>query len=420
MIKTLLTGAGAGAVAIPTIAVLAAIGVGAHAAACIDTSAGGALADHAPIPAAARDWVRQTKAACPDLPEPWIAAVMAQESGFRPDAYADDANGGTWGLLQINESIWTATYGHDFTADTNHNAVPDVAEPAIHARVGGQYLCHRLAGVRQIRAQHPDWASSTLPVLDALIIAHNAGESRLRTYPTIPTITRRFIADVHQRVAAWTADSAAGQRSDIPDSPAAPFPPVVSEPAVAAVAPTGGTGGGCLPGLGGPRGVTVPPGTPHDVATAVRTAMSYVGLRTGWHGLCDRLACRAYGYVGSGYPTALAHWGQMVATGNAHPADACPPLGSFVFWRTGRPAGHVSVVVQADPGCDPGRILVTANGVLDAATGNHGGVYLLSFAQINAGYLRGAGYLGWSEPVCAGALLPAGTVHPAPAGRTAP
>ena len=32
------------------------------------------------------------------LPEAWIAAVMAQESGFRPDAYADDSNGGTWGL----------------------------------------------------------------------------------------------------------------------------------------------------------------------------------------------------------------------------------------------------------------------------------------------------------------------------------
>ena len=163
--------------------------------------------------------------------------------------------------------------------------------------------------------------------------------------------------------------------------------------------------------------VVVPPGTSNDVATAVRAAMAYVGVRSGWTQLCDRLACRAYGYVGSGYPTAADHWAQMVATGNAHPADACPPLGSFVFWRTGRPAGHVSVVVQADPGCDPDRILVTSNGVFDSATGNHGGVYLLTFAQLNAGYVNGAGYLGWSNPVCQGARLPVGTVHPAPSVR---
>ena len=84
--------------------------------------------------------------------------------------------------------------------------------------------------------------------------------------------------------------------------------------------------------------------------------------------------------------------------------------------RRGKPAGHVSVVVQADPGCDPKKTLLTANEVFDAATGNHGGVYLISLAQLNAGYLRGSGYPGWSDPVCAGALLPAGTIHPAPPG----
>jgi len=107
----------------------------------------------------------------------------------------------------------------------------------------------------------------------------------------------------------------------------------------------------------------------------------------------------------------------MVLSGRAHPGDTCPPLGSFAFWNTGRPAGHVSMVVQADPGCDPAKILLTSNGVFDSATGNHGGVYLISMAQINAGYLSGRGYLGWSDPVCRGATLPAGTVHPVPSGR---
>jgi len=105
-----------------------------------------------------------------------------------------------------------------------------------------------------------------------------------------------------------------------------------------------------------------------------------------------------------------------VASGNAHPSDACPPLGSFVFWRTGRPAGHVSVVLQADPGCNPTKTLVTSNGVFDSATGNHGGVYLLTFAQLNAGYVNGNGYLGWSNPVCRGEKSATGTVHPAQSG----
>jgi hypothetical protein len=414
VIRTLLTLGGAGCVAIPAVAVLAAVAVGGATAACIDTSAGGTLAADAPVPAEARAWVHQTKAACPDLPEAWIAAVMAQESGFRPDAYADDRNGGTWGLFQINESIWTTAHGGGFDADHNHDGVPDIQDPGTHARVGGQYLCDRLAGVRQIRADHPDWPSSTLPVLDALIIAHNAGESRLRTYPRIPAITDRFIHNVNQRVTDWSTVEAAGARSDLPQDTAATGP--ANAPTPGPSGPLDPPGVGCLPALGTSGDVVVPPGTPHDVATAVTTAMAYIGLPSGWHQLCDRLACRAYGYTNSGYTTALAHWQHMIDTANAHPGDNCPPLGSFVFWRTGRPAGHVSVVVHADPGCDPDKTLVTSNGVFDAATGNHGGVYLLSMAQLNAGYLSGTGYLGWSNPICQGSRLPAGTAHPAPSG----
>jgi hypothetical protein len=417
--------AGGGIVAsvltVPFIALLALVGVGGRTLACLGTGAGGALAADAPVPADARTWVATTQARCPDLPEAWIAAVMAQESGFRPDAFADDVNGGTSGLFQLNQSIWTATYGASWTADLNGNGVLDVLEPAIQARVAGDYLCARVDGVRQIRAEHPDWASSAIPVLDALIIAHNAGESRLRTYPNIPQLTRDFIARVDERVVSWGVTVEAGSAPEPTDAtavsgPAALAADTVTLSAGVAVQPAP-SGTGCLPGLGtSASSVVVPPSTPNDVQTAVRTALSYVGVRSGWRQLCDKLACRAYGYASSGYPSAKAHWEQMVVTGHAHPGDTCPPLGAFVFWDTGRPFGHVSVVVQADPGCDPTKTLVTANEVFDRATGNTGGVYLLSMAQLNAGYVNGHGYLGWADPVCAGSLLPAGTVHPAAAG----
>ncbi|RYV49537.1 transglycosylase SLT domain-containing protein [Pengzhenrongella frigida] len=403
MIKALLGGA-LGFLAVPAIAILA-LGVGGSTMACLESSAGGPLAADAPVPAAAREWVAQTKAVCPDLPEAWIAAVMAQESGFRPDAYADDSNGGTWGLLQMNQGIWTANYGHNWTADLNANGIRDVVEPDIHARIGGQYLCGRLNGVREIRAKHPDWASSQLPILDALIIAHNAGESRLRTYPALPAVTAKFITTVGERVAAWSGPSEPGA---LPEPVAVdPIGELSTVPVDGSAVPQPPTAG-CMPRLGSTGSMIVPAGTPNDVATAVQTAMSYVGVRSGWTQLCDRLACRAYGYVNSGYPSAKAHWLEMVATGHAHPGDTCPPLGSFVFWNTGRPFGHVSVVVQADSGCDPNKIMVTANEVFDSATGNRGGVYLLSFAHLNAGYVNGTGYLGWTDPVCRGAQYPVG------------
>ncbi|NMM30060.1 MAG: lytic transglycosylase domain-containing protein [Cellulomonas sp.] len=409
-------------VTVPFIALLALVGVGGRTLACLDNAAGGVLAADAPVPADARTWVAITQARCPDLSEAWIAGVMAQESGFRPDAFADDVNGGTSGLFQLNRSIWTATYGASWTADLNRNGVLDVLEPAIQARIAGDYLCARLAGVRQSRAEHPDWASAAIPVLEALIIAHNAGESRLRTYPNIPQVTRHFIARVDQRVASWGVTAEAGAAPEPTD------PTAVSVLATGAAAdavprspvgavPSAPSGTGCLPGLGTTASwVVVPPGTPNDVQTAVRTASSYVGVRYGWRQLCDKLACRAYGYASSGYRSAKVHCEQMVVTGHAHPGDTCPPLGAFVFWNTGRPFGHVSVVVQADPGCDPTRTLVTVNEVFDRATGNSGGVYLLSLAQLNAGYVNGHGYLGWADPVCAGSLLPAGTVHPAASG----
>ena len=155
---------------------------------------------------------------------PGAAKRTAQESGFRPDAYADDSNGGTWGLFQINADIWQATYGHPWSADLDGNGVWDVKDGAAHARVGGEYLCGRLAGVREIRARHPDWASSQIPVLDALIIAHNAGESRLRTYPNIPNVTRDFIQNVDQHVAEWSTVTDAGLLSDLPDDGSSPGP----------------------------------------------------------------------------------------------------------------------------------------------------------------------------------------------------
>jgi cell wall-associated NlpC family hydrolase len=377
-----------GVMAVPAIAILALIGQVGSAIACTQFT-GTSLSSAAPVPAQARLWITLTHSVCPDLPEPWIAAVMAQESGFHPDAHADDVNGGTWGLFQINEGIWRATYGAGWDADLNHNGVWDVKDPEIQAVVAGKYLCERLDGVRRIRGEHPYWASTRdLTELDALVVAHNAGESRLATYPSIPEVTADFVRTVRAHVAAWSEPTGTGAGA------AAPADHLAVDAA-------------CLASLGSVGSVVVPPDTSADVATAIRTALGMVGARSGWAGMCDRLACRAYGFDNSGYVSATTHWATMVATEHAHARDRCPPVGAFMFWATSGPFGHVALVVQSDSGCDPDQIKLVSNDVLDSRTGYDGGVYLVTLTQIEAGFVSRAGYLGWSDPVCAGVPLPA-------------
>jgi hypothetical protein len=208
--------AGATTVMLPFLALLALVGVASTAIACTPDF-GGPPAPTASVPSYARTWVAIAQQGCPILPATFLAAVMYQESGFRPDAYADDKNGGTWGLFQLNASIWFNAYGAPWDADLNGNGVWDVKDPEIHAATGGKYLCTRLAGVRRIRVSHPDWASTRqLSELDALVIAHNAGEGRLRSYPAIPAITARFIANVRSHMTAWAVSDVLPSTSPAP------------------------------------------------------------------------------------------------------------------------------------------------------------------------------------------------------------
>ena len=193
----------AGAMCLPAVALLAVVAVGGTALACTPTAvvaADTALAASAPVPDRARAWITLTHTACPDLPTPWIAAVIAQESSFRPDAWAEDRNGGTRGLFQLNAAVWRAAYGAGWDADRDHNGTPDSYDPDIHATTVGRYLCTRLDGVRRLRAAHPDWTVfQQRSDLDALVIAHNAGEAWLPRYPRLPDVTEGFLMRLRLR-----------------------------------------------------------------------------------------------------------------------------------------------------------------------------------------------------------------------------
>ncbi len=392
----------AGALFVPAVSILALLGTAGSELACSALTPDAALSASAPVPAVARQWVALAHAACPTLPTPWIAAVMMQESGFQSDAHASDANGGTWGLFQLNADVWQAAYGAPWNADLDHDGVWDVKEPTIHASTAGAYFCRRLDGVRALRIAHPDWAATRdLTELDDLVIAHNAGEGRLATYPAIPSITEAFLRNVRSRAAAWAlpttplaSDSPSSASPSDSASPArSELPTALDACGVAAIGPGG-------------RMASVPSGSPNDVTAAIQTALALARARSGWLHLCDRLVCRAYGYANSGYPSATVHWRAMLATGYAHSGDRCPPTGAFLFWTTSGPLGHAALVVRGDAGCDPRRVLVLSNMVLDRETGSSGGAYIVTLARIESGFVTPAGYQGWSDPVCAGTPAP--------------
>ncbi|WP_116953337.1 lytic transglycosylase domain-containing protein [Jiangella endophytica] len=253
MLKKTLLALAAGLVLLaPTIGLLAVAALmnpaGQSAGGCAEPpgSPSGDLADDAPVPDAARPWIAIATQACADLPETWVAAVMAQESSFRPDVFAMDVNGGTWGLFQINQHIWRTVYG-DWDTDRNGNGIWDIREPETHAEYGARYLCDLLDDVRATRAAHPDWPSTVeLTELEALVIAHNAGPGRLSTYPDIPAVTREYLDNVRERMREWA-------------TPAAPAPTRATS-ATPEASPPGGEV--CKPDAPGSVGELPPPPAP--------------------------------------------------------------------------------------------------------------------------------------------------------------
>ncbi|TPF85384.1 lytic transglycosylase, partial [Bifidobacterium sp. UTCIF-37] len=169
---------------------------------------GGCEASVIEVPDEAKPWVSEA-ARSSGLSADFIAAIMKQESGFRPDAYADDSNGGTWGLLQMNRSVWRGVHpeGADRTPPEG------ITDPMVHAHYGGMYLKNRLEGVKQLKAKHPGMPFVELDDLTALVIAHNAGEGNLMKYPDIPNITKRYLDNVKPAIDAGGGCSATAGRT---------------------------------------------------------------------------------------------------------------------------------------------------------------------------------------------------------------
>ncbi len=134
------------------------------------------------------------------LPEGWLTAIADRESDFDPKQYTPDENGGTWGLFQINREEWGGVYPG---ASKKGTGTPSgITDPMTHAKYGGIYFKNRLKTVQKLKEKNPDKPFAALSDLDALVIAHNAGEGNLVKYPKLPSITKDYLEEIRNNFTA--------------------------------------------------------------------------------------------------------------------------------------------------------------------------------------------------------------------------
>lgn len=124
-----------------------------------------------------------------------------------------------------------------------------------------------------------------------------------------------------------------------------------------------------------------------DYAT---TALARAHNTTHWHvGWCDNFVANMYGYVDSGYNTALSHW-NAIPKALKHPGDRNAPPGALLFFG-GTPDGHVEFGTGGES-----TISTDING--DGTVGPS------SISDTTAGRWH-LTYLGWASPVFQGHVV---------------
>ena len=134
------------------------------------------------------------------IPAAWFTAIADRESDFRPGLFADDRNGGTWGLFQLNWEEWNKVYPGEKVSFENWKSSPPpgITDPMIHSRYAGIYFKNRLETVQKLKFDHPDKEFAKLSDLDALVIAHNAGEGTLKAYPNITGGVMDYLHEIQE------------------------------------------------------------------------------------------------------------------------------------------------------------------------------------------------------------------------------
>ncbi len=201
-----------------------------------DALADGSSVDPKKVPALAREMLplitEITQGSCPELPPLWVIAAVQAESGWHPNAFSSDANGGAAGLYQLNQANWRSAGGRAW-ASVPPPRDADVFSAESHLRLAIPWVCANLrAATEHITATR----KPTAP-LDAMLVCHIAGCARVTASATgVPQAgeagcnvtcaqqVNGYLETVHRYVAQYAAPSPVPARVSLDGLPTpAPF-----------------------------------------------------------------------------------------------------------------------------------------------------------------------------------------------------
>lgn len=181
----------------------------------VDFNPGGDLAKNAvgdgedKIPKKAIPWINKlSDSGKYKYPAWFVAGDMFAESTFNPTVFSGDKNGGTWGLVQINETEWNRVYGSkSWSEDRDKNGVWDIKDPLIHAEYAAKLWDEQIDQIHKYKQTHPKSGAAKASDLELLLVSHNAGFGRVQTYPSIPSSTREtYIPRIAKMSKLWGGD----------------------------------------------------------------------------------------------------------------------------------------------------------------------------------------------------------------------
>lgn len=159
------------------------------------------------IPSEAVEWITITSTSGKyKYPPAFIAANMMMESSFNPNNFTGDRNGGTIGLLQINQSEWNRIYGSkSWDEDRDNNGTRDIEDPKTHSKYAAQLYDENTDNIKEYRDSTSGEAINEVSDLVLLLAAHNAGfTGGVKRWPNIPGLTRdTYIPKITKYAERW-------------------------------------------------------------------------------------------------------------------------------------------------------------------------------------------------------------------------
>jgi hypothetical protein len=184
---------------------------------------------------------------CPELDPLRVVTEVQAESGWRPEAWSYDSNGGAAGLLQINQANWIGLGGQPW-ASVPPPSGADILEPSVHLSLGLKFLCGNLRAM----TAHLKQTGKQLDPHDAMSVCHIAGCGRVVQSRTgIPAsgeagcgyvcvgLIRRYLDNIHRYEQQWRAAGAAPEG-------VGPVPGGADISGLAAPVPHSGPATGCV------------------------------------------------------------------------------------------------------------------------------------------------------------------------------